>query len=186
MDDYQPTNWQYSRFLAGKIYFEWIRKKGLIELLLRPETIPSIFYQKKWDSETQDMVEGILRFLDSLSILQEAGGTYTMKDKYMSQVQQLESTLKDVNEDHPSLQFINYGLKVLENKLDGDAGFWDIVNKNYLLEIGFTQNAFEDFYDIDKHLGGRRLEIQSSGTTANTDLCKFRFKYGLFISHRFR
>ncbi|MFV2016075.1 MAG: hypothetical protein ACC656_11640, partial [Candidatus Heimdallarchaeota archaeon] len=129
MDNDKPTHWQYSRSLAGMVYYEWIEKKGLIELLLRPETIPSIFYQKRWDSESQDIVEGILRFLQSLSILQEAGGTFTMSDNYSVQVHQLKSKLEEKIESHPSYQFIKYGLKLLDYKLDGDGGVWDIVRK---------------------------------------------------------
>ncbi|MCE7733383.1 MAG: hypothetical protein GPJ54_00805 [Candidatus Heimdallarchaeota archaeon] len=75
-----------------------------------------------------------------------------MNDNYSAKVQQLNLQLDSRNEDHPSMQFIKYGLKLLDYKLEGDAGVWDINRKNYLLEIGLTQNAFEEFCALDKHL----------------------------------
>jgi hypothetical protein len=148
LDQENITNWQYSRLLAGKIYFEWIKKVGLVELLLRPETIPSLFYQTKWDSENQDIVQGILRFLQSFSILEEAGGTFSMKENYTQQTDYIAHQVKDINQGHPSLQFIEYGLKLLDSKLEGDTGLWDIERKSYLLEIGFDQKAFIEFGNL--------------------------------------
>lgn len=75
-----------------------------------------------------------------------------MNDNYSAKVQQIELHLGENNDDHPSMQFIKYGLKLLDYKLEGDAGIWDIRRKHYLLEVGFTQNAFEEFCALDKHL----------------------------------
>lgn len=162
MDTEQPSEWQYSRHVAAKIYFDWIKQNGLVELLLRPETIPSLFYQKKWSSENQEIIEHILLFLESTSLLVDAGGTYTMKEDYMFNVNKLNK-LVESDTKHPSYQFIKYGLQILENRLEGDTGHWDLIRSNFLFEKGLTQNAFIEFESVKQHLKSIDRKFNTSG-----------------------
>ncbi|OLS24122.1 MAG: hypothetical protein HeimC2_23960 [Candidatus Heimdallarchaeota archaeon LC_2] len=152
METEHLTEWQFSRSVAGKIYFEWIKKNGLVELLLRPETIPSIFYQKKWPSENQDIIEDILLYLTSMSLVIDAGGTYAMDENYQINANKLTKQVGNLEKKHPSYHFIKYGLSILDNRLEGDSGQWDIIKYNFLFEQGLTQKAFSEFGTVKQHL----------------------------------
>lgn len=137
------TKYSESRALSAKSYFEWLRVNGIIELLLRPYTVPSICYDKKWDSSNQHFIEEIFQYLTTFQILSEAGGTYKLTDNYLKEVTKLEHIIELGEHKHPTQVFIKHGLKILDDKLMGDSGQWDLNKDSFIFERGLTQSVYE-------------------------------------------
>ncbi len=132
-----------SRSIAAKLYYEWLKKHDLLELFTYPTALPSVFYSKRWVSDHLNIVEKILNFLTPFNIVSEAGGIFTLNDNLEHEIRKFDKIVLNEYSKHPSYLFIKYGLKLLDGKLEGDAGNWDINRNKFLFEQALTQPSYQ-------------------------------------------
>ena len=139
------VEWDISRKISARLYYDWIKKHGLTQMMSYPETLASIFYQKRWSETSLPFVEGIFSFLSSFKILNEAGGTYSLSEYHQAKLSMIDSEIEERRINHITEKFIRYGLKIVDLKLEGDTGHWDLVQHGYLFNRGMTQKAYTSF-----------------------------------------
>ncbi|MCY3412927.1 MAG: hypothetical protein INQ03_14915 [Candidatus Heimdallarchaeota archaeon] len=142
-----------SRAIAIKLYMSWLESHGILELIKSPITIPSIYYEKKWNSTTQEAFELMLAFLSSMKLFSEAGGTFVLNEKY-------HLLLEKINHNHPikNLQnnpiwvYITYALNLFDERNEGGSGTWN-KNKYHILEQFYSSELYKlIFVDLVKSI----------------------------------
>ncbi|MHA2251995.1 MAG: hypothetical protein ACXAD7_16650 [Candidatus Kariarchaeaceae archaeon] len=152
-----------SRLIAAKLYYNWLDKINFLEPFSRPESIPSVIYEKRWVAKNDFMVERIFNFLATFNVFSEAGGMWTMHERSSQALSAFDRIVLSEYKNHPTYRFINYGLRLLEAKLEGDTGIWDIVQHNFIFERGLTQPSYQLLCRFIEDIVGQEIKNTSHG-----------------------
>ncbi|MDH5404699.1 MAG: hypothetical protein OEY49_19510 [Candidatus Heimdallarchaeota archaeon] len=164
-----------SRLIAVTLYYNWIKKNNITDYMDNLENLETIFYNKRWNIDYIFVIEKIFSYLVEHEILLIGGGMYGINKEKISDIKLLEELNLLEYQKHPTLQFIEYGLKILEELLEGGVGGWNMQKYGFLFEKSLTQNVYEY---ILKDLLSFLLE-----QTNKTDEEVVVVLYGVFIHH---
>jgi len=134
-------DYEEQRIIAAQLYFKWLDKIGIIERLIKPETIASVSYDLGFPENIVDILEHILNYLSEFKIIRRAGGTYSLTDD-LDRIRKKWSNKITTDPASPTVVFIKQGLKLVEDRFDGGTGEWDTVTNHFIIESVYTQESF--------------------------------------------
>lgn len=142
VEDHSLQNFHQTRTICAMLYFDYMEKKSVFDHLNTPTTPERLLYELGWSDRAILPVSMILNFLSQFQITTIAGETVS-KGYNVSFFEAEENRISlDQIRANPVHHFIVYGLKLLDDLIEGGGGVWDFSKHTYTYESALLYPTF--------------------------------------------
>lgn len=124
---------------SAQLYFNWLEGYELLEHFESPETIESVCYSMNFPQELTEIIEQILTFMTYIGVFNQAGGTFALSSD-IDQIRTKWANQMEIDPMSPLTHFIETGLKLLDDRIQGGSSTWDEKSHHFIIESVFTMN----------------------------------------------